>query len=277
MSSIFEAVVPSVSGLGAETDQDVGIDLVGTERDTGNLWAIQCKFYDEDAYISKEAVGTFFSELGKEAFSKGLFVTTSNNWSKHAEETFDGQTKEVLRVGMAQLQESPFDWSKVSLDHLDELPRLEKHKLRPHQREAVDDVLKGFGANDRGQLIMACGTGKTFTSLDIAEEMLPTGGTVLFLVPSIALLSQTLSEWTREAELPLKSFAVCSDSKVGKNIKDEDIRSFDLAYPATTNVSRLIESYQLHTKGFEGLKVIFSTYQSIEVVSNAQKSRTARV
>lgn len=272
MSSIFESVVPWNEWPARASDQDVGIDLVGTERDTGNLWAIQCKFYNEDTHISKEAIGTFFSELGKDAFSKGLFITTSNNWSKHAEETFDGQTKEVLRVGMSQLQESPFDWSKVSLDHLDELPRLEKHQLRPHQREAVDDVLKGFETNGRGQLIMACGTGKTFTSLKIAEEMLPTGGTVLFLVPSIALLSQTLSEWTRECELPLKSFAVCSDSKVGKNIKDEDIRSFDLAYPATTNVSRLIENYRLHTKGFEGLKVIFSTYQSIEVVSNAQKA-----
>jgi predicted helicase len=271
MSSIFESVVSWNQWPDRPSDQDVGIDLVGTERETGKLWGIQCKFYEEDKYISKEAIGTFFSELGKDAFSKGLFVTTSNNWSKHAEETFDGQTKEVLRIGMSQLQESPFDWSKVSLDHLDELTRLPKHTLRPHQREAVDDAIKGFEVNDRGQLIMACGTGKTFTSLKVAEELLPNGGTVLFLVPSIALLSQTLSEWTNECELPLKSFAVCSDSKVGKNIKDEDIRSFDLAYPATTNVSRLIENYQLHTKGFEGLRVIFSTYQSIEVVSDAQK------
>ena len=271
MSSIFQTVVSWDQWPDRPTDQDVGIDLVGTERDTGYLWAIQCKFYEEDHYISKEAIGTFFSELGKDAFSRGLFVTTSNNWSKNAEETFDGQSKEVLRIGISQLQESPFDWSKVSLDHLDELPRLEKHKLRPHQREAVDDVIKGFQANDRGQLIMACGTGKTFTTLKLAEELLQKNGIVLFLVPSIALLSQTLTEWTRECELPLKSFAVCSDSKVGKNIKDEDIRSFDLAYPATTNVSRLIENYQLHTKNFEGLKVIFSTYQSIEVVSDAQK------
>lgn len=272
MSSIFESVVAWNDWPDRPSDQDVGIDLVGTERETGRLWGIQCKFYEEDKYISKEMVGTFFAELGKDAFSKGLFITTSNNWSKHAEETFDGQTKEVLRIGMTQLQDSPFDWSKVSLDHLDDLVRLPKHQLRPHQREAVNDVLRGFETNDRGQLVMACGTGKTFTSLKIAEELLPSGGSVLFLVPSIALLSQTLSEWTNESEQALRSFAVCSDSKVGKNVRDEDIRSFDLAYPATTNVARLIENYQLHTKGFAGIRVIFSTYQSIEVVSDAQKA-----
>jgi len=271
MSSIFESVVAWNDWPDRPSDQDVGIDLIGTEHETGKLWGIQCKFYEEDKYINKEMVGTFFAELGKDAFSKGLFITTSNNWSKHAEETFDGQTKEVLRIGMTQLQDSPFDWSKISLDNLDELVRLPKHQLRPHQREALDDVLKGFEMNDRGQLIMACGTGKTFTSLKIAEELLANSGSVLFLVPSIALLSQTLTEWTNESAQELRSFAVCSDSKVGKNIKDEDIRSFDLAYPATTNVARLIENYQLHTKGFDGMRVIFSTYQSIEVVSDAQK------
>ena len=63
---------------------------------------------------------------------------------------------------------------------------------------------------------MACGTGKTFTSLKIAEEVVPQGGAILFLSPSISLVSQSLTEWTRESEVPFQAFAVCSDSKVGK-------------------------------------------------------------
>jgi len=119
---------------------------------------------------------------------------------------------------------------------------------------------------------MACGTGKTFTSLKIAEVMLKGGGTVLFLVPSLSLLSQTLREWTAECSMPLRSFAVCSDTKIGKNKgENDDIASFDLAYPATTNAKTLLENFHLFTKGFDGLTVLFSTYQSLDVIAKAQE------
>src|SRR6185312_1823327 len=94
---------------------------------------------------------------------------------------------------------------------------------------------------DRGKLIMACGTGKTFVALKVAETLAGKGGRVLFLVPSLALLSQALTEWTQEAATPLHSYAVCSDSDVGKKHGEDDfvMLSHELQYPATTEAKHL--------------------------------------
>ncbi|WP_233458825.1 DEAD/DEAH box helicase family protein [Nocardiopsis alborubida] len=153
--------------------------------------------------------------------------------------------------------------------------------MRPHQAEAVDAVFDNFASLDRGQLIMACGTGKTFTSLKIAERLAaersaegegPTR--VLFLVPSISLLSQTLREWSAQCQTTLRSFAVCSDTKVGKKAAEadfQDMGTHDLALPATTDAAKLIEQVERTATG-EGLQVVFSTYQSIAAVHGAQKA-----
>ncbi len=161
------------------------------------------------------------------------------------------------------------DWSQFSLNRPQDIKLKPKKALRPHQKTALEKVESGFQTADRGKLIMACGTGKTFTSLKIAEHLTPDQGTVLFLVPSISLLSQTLREWTAETERPFHSFAVCSDSKVGKKTDNEDISVHDLAFPATTDTQKLVKQIQ----GFKNNKaftVIFSTYQSIGVVAQAQ-------
>ena len=120
---------------------------------------------------------------------------------------------------------------------------------------------------DRGKLVMACGTGKTFTSLRTMEQMIPEPGIILFLAPSISLVAQTLREWTADAESPFHAFVICSDSKVGKD--DEDIRSFDLAYPSTTDAKQIFAKYQQLPRA-ERTIVIFSTYQSIDVVTEIQ-------
>lgn len=142
-----------------------------------------------------------------------------------------------------------------------------KKTPRPHQQEALEAVLKGFETHDRGKLIMACGTGKTYTSLVIAQQMVKPGGTVLFLVPSISLLSQTLRAWTADADVALRCFAVCSDSKASRN--EEDMRIEEMAYPSTTNPHKLAKAFETTQDG-AALTVIFSTYQSIDVVHEAQ-------
>src|SRR5699024_9399381 len=116
------------------------------------------------------------------------------------EDTLQGQQVPVRRIGLADLEASIVDWEEFSWARPEVLPVTDKKKLRPHQRAAIEDVTTGLATDDRGKLIMACGTGKTFTSLRLAENMVGAGGSVLFLVPSISLLSQTLREWATEAE-----------------------------------------------------------------------------
>src|SRR5690606_24222467 len=112
--------------------------------------------------------------------------------------------------------DSPIDWGQFSLSNLKNLKLKKKKELREHQREALAAVATGFAEADRGKLIMACGTGKTFTALRAMEAEVPDNGRVLFLAPSISLVGQSLREWTAEAMEPFHAFAVCSDTKVGK-------------------------------------------------------------
>lgn len=249
---------------------DVGIDLVARDANTGELCAVQCKFYDPGTSIEKRHIDSFFTALSKKHFSSGLIFSTSTKWSRHAEDALAETTKTVVRVGLHDLEDSGVDWDKFSIKSPGKLELLSKKTPFKHQQAAIDDVLREFKTQDRGKLIMACGTGKTFTSLKIAEEMVPDGGTMLFLVPSIALLSQSLKEWKQEAKRPITAYAVCSDSKVGKSKDDEDIQVTDLAYPATTNAKKLVTHFMDSKPVSKGFTVLFSTYQSIDVISKAQ-------
>lgn len=249
---------------------DTGIDLVAKERDTGNLVAIQCKFYAPTYTLQKGDIDSFFTASGKAGFSSRIVVSTTDKWSKHAEDALTDQQLPVTRLRVQDLDESSVDWSKFSLAKPDVVKLRTKNKLRKHQAEALKNVSGGFEEHDRGKLIMACGTGKTFTSLKIVEHLVPEDGLVLFLVPSISLLSQTLKEWTAQAAMDFRSFAVCSDTKVGKH--NEDSSAHDLAFPATTDAKRLIQAITTRPKGDKRVTVIFSTYQSIKVISDAQNN-----
>ncbi|ABM96881.1 DEAD/DEAH box helicase [Methylibium petroleiphilum] len=254
---------------------DVGIDLVARERGTGEYWAIQCKFLDPDTYLQKAEIDSFFTASGKKFstkdgsrhFAHRLIVSTTDKWSKHAEDALANQVTPVSRLWFKDLANSPIDWAKLDLARPDQLRLVARHETRPHQDEAIDSSLAGFKSVDRGKLIMACGTGKTFTALRLAERQTPKAGRILFLAPSISLVSQTLREWTAQAQEPFHAFVVCSDSKVGND--DEDLKTHDLAYPATTDHKALAAAAKLLSKNRR--TVVFSTYQSIQVVADAQK------
>ena len=257
---------------------DRGIDLVARERENGELCAVQCKFYDPaTGIITKGDVDSFLAESGTGEFTSRLFVSTTEHWNSAAEETVSRQAIPVSRIGLEDLFNSTIDWDSFSLETPEVMVRTGGKSLREHQKRALDTVTAGLATADRGKLIMACGTGKTFTSLRIAEAMAGSGGRVLFLVPSIALLSQTLMEWSAESEVPLRSFAVCSDTKVGKGRKrtslSEDISVVDLAIPATTDGAALADRLSRRPAPVNGtapMTVVFSTYQSIDAVAQAQ-------
>jgi len=251
--------------------RDTGIDLVARTQGTGEYHAIQCKLYAEDYRVQKKDIDSFFTASGKAPFSHRIIVTTTNNWSEHAEDALQGQQPPVSKIDLQALEDSQIDWAKYQPNQAVALKA--KKQLREHQQSALNAVAAGLKDADRGKLIMACGTGKTFTGLKIAERLAGKGKRVLFLVPSLSLLSQTLTEWTQESEIPLHSFAVCSDSDVGKKRKaDEDtvqVFTHELRYPATTKADRLAAE-MLKRHDDEHMSVVFSTYHSIDVISRAQ-------
>jgi predicted helicase len=261
---------------------DVGIDIVAEERATGEYCAIQCKFYLPEHTIAKEDIDSFFTASGKSQFTSCMVVSTSDRWSKNAEDALANQSKPVTRLRVQDLDASPVDWTRFSLNRPQDLALRKRKEIREHQKAALADVAKGFAAADRGKLIMACGTGKTFTALRIAEH-LASHGHILFLVPSLSLLSQTLREWTAEATAPIHSLAVCSDVSIGKRTgkRDDDktdITTYDLAFPATTSARQIVAQYAaIQTKAEKiqtpkRMTVVFSTYQSIDAVAQAQKA-----
>src|SRR5579875_1571903 len=254
---------------------DQGIDLVARERESGDLVAIQCKFFDPASTLYKHHIDSFLSESGKYPFRGRIVVTTTDHWGPNAEQAIENQQIPVTRLRFKDLAASSIDWSQFDLSTPEVMELKDKKQLRPHQKAALADVRAGFAATDRGKLIMACGTGKTFTSLRIAEDLVRPGGSVLFLVPSISLLSQALREWSIEADVPLRTFAVCSDTKVGKkkSLRDpsEDISVCDLSLPATTDPGKLHAKLANRAAGTDKLTVVFSTYQSIDVVARAQQ------
>jgi predicted helicase len=261
---------------------DVGIDIVAEERATGEYCAIQCKFYLPEHTISKEDIDSFFTASGKKLFTSCIIVSTTDKWGKNAEHALAHQSKPISRLRVQDLDASPIDWSKFNLKRPQDLGLRARKKPRDHQKAATHDVCEGLEELDRGKLIMACGTGKTFTSLVIAERMCPQGH-VLFLVPSLSLLSQSLREWTAESTNPIHSLAVCSDAQIGKRKESGDddtgdILTYDLAFPATTSAKEIARQYRAiqatagKKKTGAQMTVVFSTYQSIKAVSEAQKA-----
>lgn len=252
--------------------KDAGIDLVAKTNGTDEYHAIQCKFFDEDYKVQKRDIDSFFTASGKKPFTHRVIVTTTNSWSEHAEAALQGQNPPVTKIDLHDLANSQIDWAKYAPK---QAPVLKPQKeLRPHQEKALKEVESGLATAERGKLIMACGTGKTFTALKIAEKLAGKGKRVLFLVPSLSLLSQTLTEWTQESKTPLHSFAVCSDSDIGKKRKTDDdtVQTFmhELRYPATTDAKSLVKEMESrHDKTH--MSVVFSTYHSIDVISGAQK------
>ena len=264
---------------------DTGIDLVA-KTEMGDYWAIQCKCYAEGAVIDKPAVDSFLATSSRTftnevtfqttRFAKRIWISTTNHWGSNAEEAIRHQDPPFSRVGLIDLNSSCVDWQKL-MDGLTGTSALvEGKKPRKHQLDAISKAYTHYiiDGNDRGKLIMACGTGKTYTSLLITEQLLGNKGLVLFMVPSIALLGQSLNAWSADAKKPIKAVCICSDSKASRKIQnkydDMDDSVVDLAVPASTSpqsIASQLKKYRNH----DGLVVVFSTYQSIDAVSAAQQ------
>lgn len=309
----------------AKTDfgsgHDVGIDLV-VETVHGEYWAVQCKFYTEDTRVDKKDVDGFLatsarSFTGQDGitqlnFSRRYLFVTNGNFTAHAREAFNNTTPPGNIVSASDMAEDPLDWEKLAAGKYGRQVVLPGKKPRQHQKDALAKTLEHFQTNDRGQLIMACGTGKTYTALQIAEQVVSPGGAVLFMVPSIALLGQSLREWSNDAKRPIKAVCICSDAKVvdaankkarklGDGDDPDSMMVSELAFPASTNRLQVVQQFrrQLGLEKYsmtwlaepetayhagdgdkatpaEPMLVVFSTYQSIQVVADAQAELLAQ-
>ena len=270
--------------------QDVGIDLVSKTYE-GEYWAIQCKCYTANSYIDKPAVDSFLSTSGKffdidgksVSFSQRLWISTTNNWNSTAELTIRNQKPSVARLNLLDLEQDEVDWERLEQGMFGAASRPKPFDIKSHQQTAIDKTHEYFKIDkttrkplhERGKLIMACGTGKTFTSLKIAEKETDGTGLILFLVPSIALLGQTLKAWAQQAKAPINAICICSDAQVSKQKEKNDdntVSTVDLALPASTDVHSIVKQLRyLQRMDKTGMTVVFSTYQSIEVISLAQQ------
>ncbi|MFY1049322.1 type ISP restriction/modification enzyme [Apilactobacillus sp. 1-1-2] len=261
---------------------DTGVDIVAKDFN-GQLTAVQAKFYK--GKVGKDAINSFVAETGKDCYSAGIIVSTTDEWNKNAESTLKNTSKPFSIIGLTQLKNSSVDWGKFSFSEDNDLSIKKPKKLRGYQEEAIKNAIEYFKSNeeyhDRGKLIMAPGTGKTFTSLKITEALMKdqvkSKFNVLYLVPSIQLLSQTLFNWNDDVseDIHMTSFSVVSDRKATKKGKesDDDLSSKDIGFPATTDVNELIKNYEYVKELDTGreMTVVFSTYQSIDVIKQAQE------
>ncbi len=245
---------------------DIGIDLVAEERD-GGFCAIQCKCYAPGTTISKPDLDSFIAASARDPFTARIVVDTGDGWGPNALKTVKGLKPScgVLRFG--DLAGRPFDWPDLASQEPENLSwRGEAFSLRPHQREAFDDVIRGFGNRGRGKLVMACGAGKTFTALRIAEAVAGVGRRALYLVPSISLFQQSMREWATHRGIPHRYVGICSDTRAGRT--DEDASMEELEIPVTTNPDAIQEA--LRGTGNDAMTVVFCTYQSLPLVERAQ-------
>lgn len=261
---------------------DTGIDLVAKTK-SGKYWAIQCKCYAEDYYVTKADMDTFISTSGRTfidetgekcGFSYRLVVASTDRFNSNARSVLEGQTVPALILGLHQLANAPVIWSELDSGNMGQSARSSKYQLQKHQQAALECAIKHYAENDRGKMIMACGTGKTFTSLKITEYLLcdklcnDEKCTVLFLAPSISLVGQTLREWMGQVSMSVNPICVCSDVSVGRNKVQLDMSEHveDLGVPSTTDPGAIVLQSMM-----DGHTFIFSTYQSIDAIIEAQK------
>ena len=243
--------------------KDLGTDLVFRDKE-GLIWAVQAKCYSEHRKVIKAHVDSFIADSGKKQVDKRLWFQTTNKMGDNAIMTLTGQEKPVTVFSLRDFQAAQIDYPS-SYAGLFQAKVKDKPRPDTHQVEAIEAVKSKLQSLDRGQMIMACGTGKTFTTLWIKEAL--NAQTTLVLLPSLSLLSQTMREWAWAGNTDFDILNVCSDKSVGK--KTEDMDPSDTPFPVTSEVDEIARFIKTPNP-----KVIFCTYQSSPLIAEAQLDKS---
>ncbi len=251
---------PERMALTGQDGRDIGIDLVA-RRTTGEWVAIQCKCYDDRRTLGKGQIDKFLGGSQDPVFRLRWIVATCR-WGPIAERAIQNAHPQVAQIDFRE-------YLHIQVEERD--ARRPVQEPWPLQAEAIEDAVEGFSNHDRGRLVMACGTGKTFTSLRIAEQVVADGQRILFAAPTIALVSQARREWFRQTTRKLRCIVVCSDPTAGGRNENEDIRVSELECPVSTDPSDIARSL----RGDGPTRVVFCTYHSLRRVTEAQADHGA--
>ena len=251
---------PEREALTGLDGRDIGIDLVA-RRTSGEWVAIQCKCYEERHLLAKGEIDKFLGGSQNPVFRLRWIVATCR-WGPNAERAIQNAHPQITQIDFRE-------YLDVQVEEQD--ARRPVQEPWPLQVEAIEDAVAGLANHDRGRLIMACGTGKTFASLRIAEQIVTDGQRILFAAPTIALVSQARREWLRQTTRKLECIVVCSDSTAGGRNENEDIRISELECPVSTDPAEIARS--LVDDG--PTRVVFCTYHSLGRVTEAQANHNA--
>lgn len=266
------------------TGRDTGIDIVAERLDKpGAYWAVQCKNYDERHKLTYRELGTFFAAAEADERYSGLIVATvgeelSSNVDAHLLALQQNRGMASMVLTPSDMAQSNVDWTLLMQGSVQDIETrwARTFSPRPHQQAAINQIQACFESHDRAKSIMACGTGKTPMSLRLAEERCRDNNChdVLFCAPSIALVAQAMREWTNQSRVELRSLGVCSDAKASKVGEDDVLDDVvGVTFPATTDSASLRQRYQWTRENYpDAMIVVFSTYQSMQVVQGAQEA-----
>ena len=243
-----------------------GID--GVYQDAGgNLIPYQAKYRTDKDTLSYTEVSSFLGVTEKSLKDRVIFT----NARDLANDITNRKGLRTVRAAQFHaLKEEDFSRINAWLSH--KKTEFKRWLPQPHQKEAVKKITAELQQASRTTAVMACGTGKTLVALWAAEAQEPK--TVLVLVPSLALLSQTLPEWCKQTQWGdrFRYLCVCSDASVDKSVKNDEyeLKQSDLEFSVTTDAKQVQSFLEANQPG---VNVIFSTYQSAEVVAKGLKGR----
>lgn len=247
---------------------DDGVDGVFTMFD-GRFCAYQAKFRSQRRSPTSNELNNFWSE-GEYA---DLRMVIANCMSLPSDVERRSNALFVLGHMFDQLPADFFDYlyDTALAIHENRLGNFgkEKYKPRPYQQNVIDACINGFKDNDRGKVIAACAAGKTLISLWVSESL--NSNTVAFFTPNLALVRQTIANWTQHCNTPFVYLAVCSDDTVSGDTDAFTIKSDELDIAVTTDADTICSFLQYDTPA---KKVIFSTYQSVDCIIDAVKKLT---
>ena len=264
---------------------DIGVDLVAKyihpETGESDWCAIQCKFYKNN--VDGPTVQKF---IGAAAGFREAIMVCSSDLSKNGKKAAEQAGEKFHTLNLQKLEQSKFSWPTLKGKLVDAQYTGETHDINEHQLPVLTSVIDGIyrgdkdtKPSDRAQMHLPCGFGKTFTSLRIAEAASKEVSKkkkepfrVLYCVPSISLMGQTMREWAEQSDpaLSYKYIGVCSDRSTGKARDDTIGYLHELEGEVTTNPEKILDR-MLAKRSKVDILVTFTTYHSIHLVAEAQR------